>query len=489
MQANTQRGEATGTGGEARVELKRELGLVAAISVNVANIIGTGIFLKARVMTCNVGDAPSVLFVWVAAGLLVLAGALAYAEIASMHPEAGGDYVFLRKAYGRFTGFLYGWTFFTVARCGSQAALAVGFAIFLNVAFGGALDAVSYRVELLGASWQLSLLTIVALSAIWIITVMNCISLTAGGNAAVILTILKLMMLVGVAAVALLFGQGDWSHLGMSAAGGTCEDVSAGAMGGMAGFGAAMLGALWAYDGWNNSTAMSGEIRDPARNVPRTFFIGTSCVIALYLVVNVGFFYVLSPAQIASVSPSSSVGTEVLQTFMGPGAVTLMAVALAASTFGALHASVMANARIPFAMARDGLFFRRLGQVSRRSHVPVNALLVQGAWASVLALSGTFDTLTDSVMFASWLFYGLTTATLFVFRRTMPDAARPYRVWGYPAVPLLFLAVTTLVLISALVATPRQALNGLVMMALGVPFYLYWSRRSGHRERLSAAET
>src|SRR6185295_15978488 len=160
--------------------------------------------------------------------------------------------------------------------------------------------------------------------------------------------------------------------------------------------------------------------------------------------VNLGYFYVFTPKEVASVSLTSSVGTEVLKTFMGPAAVTLMAVLLAASTFGALHASVVANARIPFAMARDGLFFRKLAVVSPRSRVPVNALLVQGAWASVLALSGTFDTLTDSVVFASWLFYGLTTASLFVFRRTMPDAERPYRVWGYPVVPRVFLAVTAL---------------------------------------------
>ena len=206
--------------------------------------------------------------------------------------------------------------------------------------------------------------------------------------------------------------------------------------------------------------------------------MGTAIVIVLYLFVSVGFFYMLTPTQIASVSPTSSVATEVLKLFLGPGAVTLMAVALAASTFGALHASVLANARIPFAMARDGLFFRKMGEVSPRSHLPVNALLIQGVWASVLAFSGTFDTLTDSVVFASWLFYGLTTASLFVFRRTMPDAERPYRVWGYPIVPLLFLAVTAVVLVSALVATPRQAMNGFVMMAIGVPFYLYWSRRA-----------
>lgn len=461
-----------------RPELTRGLGLYAAISVNVANVIGTGIFLKTRVMTCNVGDAETVLLVWLAAGLLTLAGTLSYAEVASLHPEAGGEYVFLRRAYGRFTGFLYGWTFFTVARCGSQAALAVGFAIFMNVAFGGALEALSLKFDLMGTTWQLGSLTIVALAAIWLITIMNCISLTVGANAAVVLTVIKLLMVLAVGAAALILGQGDWSHLGLSASGASCDGVSASAMGGIAGFGAAMLGALWAYDGWNNVTAMSGEIREPARNIPRAFFAGTLIVILLYLLANLGYFYVLTPRQVASVSPNSSVATEVLKTFMGPGAVTLMAVALAISTIGALHASVLANARIPFAMARDGLFFSRLAQLSPRSHLPVNALLVQAAWASVLALSGTFDTLTDSVIFASWLFYGLATATVFVFRRTMPDAARPYRAWGYPVIPALFLVVTAAMLVSALIATPRQALNGLVTMAIGLPFYLYWARRA-----------
>ena len=470
--------ESGGPPATARPELTRGLGLLAAISLNVANIIGTGIFLKTRVMTCNVGDAETVLLVWLAAGLLSLAGTLSYAEIASLHPQAGGDYVYLRRAYGRFAGFLYGWTFFTVARCGAQAALAVGFAIFMNVAFGGALETLNVKVDFLGTTWQFGSLTIVALAAIWGITIMNCVSLTLGGNIAVILTVIKLLMLLAVGSAALILGKGDWSHLTLTATGGTCDGVTAGAMGGIVGFGAAMLGALWAYDGWNNVTSMSGEIRDPGRNIPRAFFAGTLIVILLYLLVNVGYFYVLTPTQVASVSPNSSVATEVLKTFMGPSAVTLMAVVLAASTIGALHASVLANSRIPFAMARDGLFFRRLGEVSARSHVPVNALLVQAVWASVLALSGTFDTLTDSVIFASWLFYGLTTATVFVFRRTMPDASRPYRVWGYPVIPLLFLVVTAGMLVSALIATPRQALNGLVTMVIGVPFYLYWARRA-----------
>ena len=462
----------------ARPELTRGLGLLAAISLNVANIIGTGIFLKARVMTCNVGDAETVLLVWLAAGLLSLAGTLSYAEVAALHPHAGGEYVYLRRAYGRFAGFMCGWTFFTVARCGAQAALAVGFAIFMNVAFGGALETLKVTFDFLGTTWQFGSLTIVALVAIWGITLMNCVSLILGGNTAVVLTVIKLVMLFGVGAAALLLGKGDWSYFSLSNVGGSCDGVAASAIGGVAGFGAAMLGALWAYDGWNNVTPVSGEIREPARNIPRAFFSGTLIVTLLYVFVNIGYFYVLTPTQVASVSPNSSVATEVLKTFMGPSAVTLMAVVLAISTIGALHSSILANSRIPFAMARDGLFFRRLGEVSPRSRVPVNALLVQAVWASVLAISGTFDTLTDSVIFASWLFYGLAGASVFVFRRTMPDVVRPYRVWGYPYVPFIFLVVTAGMLITALVATPRQALTGLVTMALGVPFYLYWARRA-----------
>jgi len=198
----------------------------------------------------------------------------------------------------------------------------------------------------------------------------------------------------------------------------------------------------------------------------------------LYLFVNLAYFYALTPLQVASVATTSSVATEVLKRFLGPMAVSMTAAALMVSSFGALHASVLANSRIPFAMARDGLFFRALGRLSPRSNVPVRAILAQTAWASVLAVSGSYDTLTDSVIFASWLFYGLTTASLFVFRRTMRDAPRPYRALGFPVVPMVFLLVTAALLINTFVAAPRQALQGVALLAAGLPFYWYWSRRA-----------
>jgi len=199
-------------------------------------------------------------------------------------------------------------------------------------------------------------------------------------------------------------------------------------------------------------------------------------VAALYLFVNTAYFYTLTPLQVASVSSTTSVATEVARRFLGPMAVALMAIALMVSSFGALQASVLANSRIPFAMARDGLFFKALGSLSVRSHVPAKAILAQAFWASVLALSGSYDVLTDSAVFALWLGYGLSTGALFVFRRTMPDAPRPYRAFGYPFVPLLFLVATTALLVNTFVAAPREALRGVAFLIAGVPFYWYWSR-------------
>ena len=461
-----------------RGELTRGVGPWAATAVNVANMIGTGVFLKTRVMTCNVGSAKMVLVVWLAAGLLSLAGTFSYSEIGAMMPEAGGDYVYLRRAYGRLVGFLYGWMAFIVARAGSQAALAVGLAIFMNVALGGALDRRHGGAILFGLHLSVSGLTLVALAAIWLVALINCATVSAGGRMALLLTIAKVGLLLCVGIGAFAFAPGDWSHLSGSGLGGTCEGVVSSARGGVAGFGAAMLGALWAYDGWQNVAPLAGEVRDPQRNLPRAFVGGTLVVAALYLLVNAAYFYSLAPLQIASVPASSSVATEVLKRFLGPMAVSMTAVALMISSFGSLHASALANSRIPFAMARDGLFFRALVRLSPRSNVPVRAILAQAAWASILALSGSYDMLTDSVIVASWLFYGLTTASLFVFRKKMPDAPRPYRAFGYPVIPLIFILATAALLINTFIGAPRQALLGVAVLSAGLPFYWYWSRQS-----------
>ena len=300
--------------------------------------------------------------------------------------------------------------------------------------------------------------------------------MSAGGRTALVVTIAKIALVLAVGIGAFLFAPGDWSHLGQSGLAGKCEGVAASARGGVAGFGAAMLGALWAYDGWNNVAPLAGEIRDPQRNLPRAFVGGTLLVALLYLFVNASYYYVLSPLEIASVPATSSVATEVLKRFLGPLAVSLAAVAMMISSFGSLHASVLSNSRIPFAMAREGLFFKGLAKLSPRSNVPVRALVAQGAWGSLLAISGTYDALTDSVVFASWLFYGLAAGALFVFRRSMADAPRAFRAPGYPLIPIIFVLATAALLVNTFIATPRQALQGVLMLLVGFPFYWYWSR-------------
>jgi basic amino acid/polyamine antiporter, APA family len=459
-----------------RPELTRGVGPWAAIAVNVANMIGTGVFLKTRVMTCNVGSAKIVLLVWIAAGLLSLAGTFSYSEIAAMMPEAGGDYIYLRRAYGRLTGFLFGWMSFAVSRTGSQAALAVGLAIFMNVALGGVLAQWQVRSDIFGWGLHVSGLTLVALAAIWTVALINCASVVAGGRTTLVVTTAKVVLVFAVGVAAFLFSSGHWSNLAGSGLEGTCEGVAGSARGGIAGFGAAMLGALWAYDGWNNVSSLAGEIRHPQRNLPRAFIGGMLVVGTLYLFVNVAYYYALTPTQIASVPVSSSVATEVLRSFMGPVAVSATAVALMVSSFGSLHSSALASSRIPFAMARDGLFLRGLAKLSTRSNVPARAVIAEATWGSVLAVSGSYDTLTDSVIFVSWAFYGLSMASLFVFRRTLPDAPRPYRALGYPVIPLVFLLVTAALLVNTFVAAPRQALQGVAVLLAGLPLYAWWTR-------------
>lgn len=460
-------------------QLVRGLGLIGAISVNVANIIGTGVFLKARVMTCNVGTPAKALIVWVLAGLLAMAGALTYAELLAMKPRAAGEYGLVRDAYGRPPGFIYGWTQFLIARTASAAALAVGFAIFLNDLVGGTLRPAVIGPLTLPGGFTVSLtrLQLVALAAIIITTLINCAAVKVSGGVASILTGMKIVLLLGVGFGAFFYGSGDWGHLGLANSGGLCEGVPI-TTGGIAGFAAAMIGALWAYDGWNNITFLAGEVKNPGRNLPLALIGGGLVVMGLYLFVNLSYFHVLTPTEIASVPASSSVAAEVVRRLLGAVAVTLMAAAMMTSSFGALHASILATARIPYALAKDGLIVKSLARVSPRTHVPIRALVVQCFWACVVALSGEYDTLTDYAIFALTLFYALVAGSIFIFRRREPDAERPYKTWGYPVVPILFLVVSVGLILQTIINTPRQSAIGVGLILLGVPVYWFLNNRS-----------
>src|SRR5258707_15386376 len=484
-------------------ELVRGLTLVAAISVVVGNVIGTGVFLKARVMTCNVGTPKMVLLVYVIAGLLSLAGALSYAELAAMMPKAGGEYVFMREAYGRASGFLFGWMSFFIGKAGSQAALGVQFALFLNIMIGGSLAGDFFSTTIWGHPVPFGKLQVIALASILVVTGINCLAVRVSGGVATFLSGIKIALVLVVGVGAFLFARGaDWSDLWMANVGGACEGVSAAARVGLGGFIAAMLGALWAYDGWNNVTLVAGEVQNPHRNLPRALIGGMLLIMALYLFVNLSYFYAMSPTEVASVATTSSVATEVAQRFLGPLAITFIAAALLSSTFGTLHTSILTGARVPYAMAQDGLFPRALSRVSPRTRVPTGALIVQAVWACILviAFSSSFDILTDYAIFGLWIFYGLVTAAVFILRRQIPDLERPCLAFWYPVITILFLLATALILGMTLwgvrddaaagasliihghlltgfgVLARNPPLAGIGLIALGLPIYWIWSR-------------
>ena len=444
--------------------LIRGLGLTAAMSMNIANMIGTAVFLKARVMTCNAGSPLIVLAVWCAAAVLVMAGALSYAELAASMPKAGGEYVFLREAYGRRWGFLYGWSYLWVSRGGSLSAQAVSTAIFFNIATGADLT-----------RWQLSATAIVAIAitALW-----NCTAVESTGRSATAMAIFKVMAVGGLALIIFFFTKGDWTNYFLTNNGGTCEGVAANARGGLAGIGAAMLGALWGFQGWANVTTMAGEIRDPNRNIPRAFAGALLIVATVYLLANASYFYAITPTEIASVPLSGSVATIVLGRIFGPTTVRWMAVVMMISSLGALHAGIAATARVPYAMASDGVFFRWFAHLSS-AQVPVRSVLLIALWSAVLALTGSYDKLTDWAIFSLWLFYGLSAGALIVLRQRQPLNPPGFRVPGYPVTPVLFILVTALIVINTIYTAPIPTLAGIAVMLLGLPFYLFWQRRSG----------
>jgi len=441
-------------------QLVRGLGPIAAISINVGNIIGTGIFLKARVMTCNVGTPSRVILVWIASGLLALAGALTYAELTTMRPHAGAEYVITRDAYGRVWGFLNAWSQILISRTASAAALSVGFAIFMNDLLGGKLE---------------GKLQVIALITLAVTTLINCAAVSVSGHVASFITILKVLLVLAVGVAAFFYQGGSWSHLGMVNTA-SCAGEVTGA--GISGFGAAMLGALWAYDGWNNISYMAGEVKHPERNLPIALIVSMLIVMVLYVLVNVSYYYVLTPTEVATVSPKLSVAAEAVRRVLGPLAVTLMAGVMMLSSWGSLQTSILGTARLPFAMARDGVFFQSLARVTKNTRVPVISLIVQGVWAGVLTLTGTFDQLTNLAIFAFWLFYGMVAAAVFVFRRREPDAPRPYRTWGYPIVPGLFVLVTICLIITTIYNDPIRSLAGLAVIAAGLPVYWYFARKN-----------
>ena len=442
--------------------LLRGIGLVAAMALIVTNAVGTGVFLKARVMICNVGTPEMVLLAYAVAGLYVLAGALIYAELSTLMPRSGGAYNYIGAVYGRVWAFLYGWMETFIDGAASMAALAIVFVIFFNDLLGGTLSS--------GVS------TLLVAASLVFVTALNLASVRANAALATVVTGLKVALLFGIAGCAFFFGDGSWANYALSGAGGTCEGVPAEARMGLAGFGAAIIAAMWSYSGATTIIVVAEEVRDPARALPRALFSSALILIGLYVLINAAYFYALSPSAVASIPESSSVAGAVIARVVGAGASTLMAAGLMLSTFGALHSSVLSMTRFPFAMARDGLLPSVFATVSRNSHVPTYAVLLLGVFAIAFAISGTFDVLTDMIIFSMLIFDIMAVAAVFILRKRAPATAHPYRAWGYPFLPVVYLLGIVWLTLNTLLALPGRSLAGLGLIALGIPVYAYYAR-------------
>lgn len=449
-------------------DLRRDLGVWGAVAIVVGTVIGSGIFLVPKAMVLRVGSPDMVFFVWVFGGLLSLAGALTYAELAAAMPEAGGEYVYLREAYGPFWGFVYGWTQTWVAKSASIATLATGFIYYL-ANFAPGLEAQLFAVPLPigpgGGHLQITYGQILAMVTIVALGVLNFFGVKVGGGVQVTITALKVVLIAAIVVIGLAFGQGEVANL----------QTSVPSQGGIAGFFAALVAALWAYDGWNNVNMVASEVRQPQKNLPLALIGGTLLVIVIYLATNFAYFYVLSASEVAG---SDRVAATMMQQILGtPGANAVSAAAMI-SIFAALNGSILSGSRVPYALARDGYFFSAYAKVNPKYHTPGTSLILLSLWSAVLVLSGRYDDLYTLVIFPSWILYAMATASVIVLRRKRPEMHRPYRALGYPVVPVLFVLVACALIVSTLLQSPRESLLGLAIILAGLPFYLHWKRKA-----------
>ncbi|MBV6433548.1 MAG: Serine/threonine exchanger SteT [Bryobacteraceae bacterium] len=448
-------------------ELKRALGLWPAVSIVVGTVIGSGIFLVPKAMINAVGSPRMVFFIWVFGGLLSLAGALTYAELASAIPEAGGEYAYLREAYGPMWAFIYGWTQMWVAKSGSIATLATGFFYYLANFYPnleGKFFVIPLPIGANGGPLDVSYGQILAMAVILLLALVNYFGVRFGGNVQVAVTAVKIVLIAGVVVIGLLAPQGTFQNLSTSTA----------AIGGISGFFAALVAALWAYDGWNNVAMISSEIRNPRKDLPRALILGTASVILVYLFANLAYFYVLSSGEVGA---TDRVAAAMMRKVMGAPGAGIVSLAAMISIFAALNGSILTGARVPYAMARDGLFFRSIGVVHPRWFTPSNSILALSFWSALLVLSGRYDQLFTYVIFSSWILYGMAAASVVVLRRKRPDLDRPYRTWGYPFVPVLFVLAAAALLASTLRTSPRESLMGICIILAGLPFYARWKKR------------
>lgn len=450
--------------------LVKGLGLLDATTLVMGSMIGSGIFIVPADISRQVNSPGLMILTWVVTAVLTIVAALSYGELAAAMPKAGGQYVYLREAFGPMLGFLYGWTLFTVIQTGTLAAVAVAFAKFAGVFFP-TVSASNFVVR--AGGFGISTQQLLAIAVIVLLTWVNTRGIRAGATVQNTFTFAKTAALLGLIAIGIAFGRnssavaenfgGFWRNTGW-----TWDALRL--------TGVAMVGALFSSDAWNNVTFTSGEVRNPRRNLPLSLGLGVGLVSLIYLGTNFVYLYVL-PFDAIQHAAEDRVATAAAGTILGPIAVQVMAAAIMISTFGCLNGMILAGARVYYAMALDGLFFKGVAKLHPQRHTPVVSLAVQCAWASLLTLTGRYSDLLDYVIFAVLLFYILTIAGLFVLRHKQPGMERPYRAIGYPLLPLFYIVVAGCIEILLLFYKPDYTWPGLLLVLLGFPVYLIWRGR------------
>ncbi len=455
-------------------QLLQGLKLFDATTIIIGSMIGSGIFIVSANMSRELRSPGLLLLAWVLTAVMTVLAALSYGELAAAMPRAGGQYVFLREAFSPLFGFLYGWTLFLVIQTGTIAAVVVAFAKFLGL-FLPWVSASRILVPL-PFGYSVSSQQLVAILVIALLTAVNCKGLREGATVQNIFTVAKVGGLLALVVMGFIL-PGNPEAI-RSNFGTLFPDSINLAM--LSILGASLVGSLFSSDAWNNVTFTGSEVVNPKRNLPLSLLLGTGIVSLIYIATNVVYLRILPLSVIAS-APEDRVGTLAAQSLMGPWGLTFVNLAILVSTFGCTNGLILAGARVYYAMAKDGLFFRRVADISPRTHTPIFSLCIQAVWAALLALSGTYSDLLDYVIFAALLFYVLTVSGLFVLRRKRPDLDRPYKAVGYPFLPGLYVLLAALVMVDLLWVKPKFTWPGLIIVLTGVPVYFFWRGRGSRQ--------
>jgi APA family basic amino acid/polyamine antiporter len=452
------------------VELRRGLRLLDASTIVIGSMIGSGIFIAPSLMAGYLQTPGLIVLLWIVGGLLTVCGALSYAELAAAMPRSGGQYVFLREAYGRLWGFLYGWTLFLVIQTGFIAAVGVAFAKYLGV-FIPALSESNVLVTV--GSYTVNSAQIVAILSIVLLTGVNVVGVRLGAVVQNIFTVSKIAAIALLVGLSFAIGGGSLAHFSP-----VFEPIVPGAlqMGFFAAFAVAMSKALFAYDAWNSVTFTAEETIDPHKNLPRALVLGTAIVAVVYTLTNLAYLYVVPVAEMAAVA-DNRIAAEVAQRVIGTCGLAFITAAILVSTFGCNNGLILAGPRVYYAMAKDRLFFSGVKHIHPTFRTPATALVYQCIWSCILTLTGTYSDLLTYTAFASLLFNVMTVTAVFVLRRKGADMHRPYKTWGYPLVPIFYIVVAIFFIVYIFVGDVRNSGLGLAIILAGIPAYFYWNRR------------